>query len=61
MRDYDVNCCRVITEEEIDEALTEIYLRQGRYNVINHEIYDCLTGKFIGHYDKKIIKEEYRK
>ena len=60
MRDYAENCCRVITEEEIDDALTEIYLRQGRYNVINNEIYDCLTGKYIGRYEKPIEREEFR-
>ncbi len=48
MREQDKNYCRVISEDEIDAALTELYIKQGRYNVIDGEIYDCLTGKYIG-------------
>ena len=59
MREYDMNYCRVISEDEIDEALTELYIKQGRYNVMDNEVYDRLTGKYIGRYDKTI--EEFRK
>ena len=39
--------CRIISEDEIDRALTELYIEQGKYKVENGKVYDIETGKYI--------------
>ena len=54
------NFCHVISEDEIDRALIDLYIRQGRLNLENGLVYCSMTGKLIGRYEKPIEREEFR-
>lgn len=55
----DRGYCIVVSDDEMNAALTELYIKQGRYNLIDGMVYCSMTGKFICRYEKPVEREEF--
>ena len=56
----DKGYCIVVSDDEMNAALIDLYLKQGRLYLENGLVYCSMTGKLIGRYEKPVVREEFR-